>query len=734
MGQRFIRSLIGLMVTALAILSVWTDERPELSDRFESDLYDLRLKQSLLNEVDPRIVIVDIDEKSLVEEGHWPWNRNVLATLVEQLVDHYEVGLVGFDVTFPEPNDELNLPRFREALSAYGRPVDEESFDQLVESINPDRRLAQVIAERPVVLGYVFDRTRQKLRIGQLPEPVARGGEIKRMIPVPSATGYIANLELLQQNTPWAGFFDNPNVDADGTYRRVPLLQRFQAHYYPSLALSMFLALMGEEQITPIIETDNDGNFAALTAVDVGGIQIPVDAQSNVLVPYRGPVGSFPYISASDVIHGRADKDDLEGTLVLVGTSAAGLLDLRVTPLQNRYPGVEVHANILSGLLDERIRSQPDFTVAIEILQLLITGLVLSIWMPQLSVFWGSALAATWLALVVGGNLYAWNTLQWVLPIGFTLQLIAVLYVFQQTTGYFFETRNRRRLAHQFGQYIPQEIVDELNAGGKDVDLEGQSREMTVFFSDVRGFTGLSEQLTPQQLTRLMNMYLTHMTDIIYHHRGTVDKYIGDAVMAFWGAPLEDPDHALFALDAALEMDRVMPEINQELAEEGLPPIAVGMGLNTGVMNVGNMGSSYRMAYTVMGDAVNLGSRLEGLTKFYGVPIIFSGELAAQVDCYTFMVLDRVQVKGRSEPVTLYQPLGRTEKLEAREIALAERFNGAMGAFQKKDWDDLQSRLDSLERDGFNPRLIELYRERVDVYLETPPPVEWDGVFVHTSK
>ncbi|MCV6587988.1 MAG: adenylate/guanylate cyclase domain-containing protein [Marinobacterium sp.] len=732
MMQRLVRMLCGLLITAFALLMVWMNEQPELSQRLELDLYDLRLKRTLPNELDPRVVIIDIDEKSLAIEGQWPWRRDRLARLVEQLVDHYGVALVGFDMTFPEADERLSRQQLVNSVQAQGQAVNAEQLDSLISTIDPDRRFAQTIASRPVVLGYVFDRTQGT--VGTLPVEAARVSEFNGMLPVPSASGYIGNLALLQQATPWAGFFDNPSVDADGTYRRVPLLQRYQGGYYPSLALAVFMALMGEERVTAVQEAGADSRRQALTAVDVAGIQIPVDAGGNVLVPYRGPMGSFPYVSASDVMAGTAAMETLEGAIVLVGTSAAGLLDLRVTPLQNRYAGVEVHANIVSGLLDERFYYQPDYVRGIELMQLLLTGLVLSLLMPWLSASRGTLLALTWGGFLIGSNLYAWQQWHWVLPLGMALQLLIVLYLFGQFTGYFFETRNRRRLASQFGQYIPQEIVDELNSGGKKVDLKGESREMTVFFSDVRGFTGLSEQLDPQQLTRLMNMYLTHMTEIIYRHRGTVDKYIGDAVMAFWGAPLEDQSHALRALDAALEMDRVMPRINEELAAEGLPPIAIGMGINTGVMNIGNMGSSYRMAYTVMGDAVNLGSRLEGLTKFYGVPLIVSDETARHVECYRFMMLDRVQVKGRAEPVTLYQPLGRADEIDRRTLALAERFNGAMGAFQRQDWADLKQRLDSLTRDDFNPQLIKLYQERLAVYRENPPPVEWDGVFTHTSK
>ncbi|WP_027858756.1 CHASE2 domain-containing protein [Marinobacterium jannaschii] len=733
MSQRWIRSLVGLGLTLLMLLSVWTGQRPELAERLELDLYDLRLKQSLLNEQDPRIVIVDVDEPSLAAEGRWPWSRDKLARLVSQLTDQYGVALVGFDMVFSESDNRVTAVRLQQSLPTDPQQrFSAQQLQRLLQQSDPDRNFAGVIAERPVVMGYVFNQQDAALVNGGLgPATVSA---LTAGIEAPLAQGYLGNLPALQQSTPWGGFFDNPLVDADGTYRRVPLLQQYQQAYYPSLALASLLALLGETEVTPIIERDIRGDNPALIAIDAGGIRIPVDHRSAVLVPYRGPMGSFPYVSATDVLQGRADPAVLEGAIVLVGTSAAGLLDLRVTPLQNRYPGVEVHANILSGMLDERIHHQPDYTIAVELTQLLITGLLLSLLVPRLSVFWGSLLTLAWGLALIGANLYAWNQLLWVIPLAYSLLLTLLLYLFQLSTGYFFESRNRQRLASQFGQYIPAEIVDELNARGGEVELEGESRDMTVFFSDVRGFTGLSEQLNPQQLTRLMNIYLTRMTALIYRHRGTVDKYIGDAVMAFWGAPLADPQHQRQALDAAMAMLEAMADVNRELEQEGLPQISVGMGLNSGKMNVGNMGSSYRMAYTVMGDAVNLGSRLEGLTKFYGVALIVSDALKQAVPEYLFLELDRVQVKGRSEPVILWQPLGLKEDQAEALLRLTENFSTALSLFRQRAWRECLEVLQQLERQQFNPQLLAIYRRRIADYQQLPPPEKWDGVFIHTSK
>ncbi|WP_370277704.1 CHASE2 domain-containing protein [Pontibacterium sp.] len=736
MNQRKIRILFGLVVTLLVLIPVLTGNRPLLLERFELDLYDLRLQQTLVNEPDPRIVIVDVDEKTMVHEGRWPWSRDKVGALVDQLFDQYGVAIVGFDVVFSEPDTQLSQYTLQQ-ISEGKADLSLKELLNLSTYLYPDQRFASAIDARPVVLGFPFDhgtlvKTNTK-QVGAVAAPVTPAIEQMQDLPIPTAQGMIGNLPLLQARTLWSGFFDNPSVDTDGVYRRVPLLQRYQDQYYPSLSLAMMMALFGETEVTPVLEADASGELFAITAVDVAGIPIPVDERSNVLVPYRGEQGSFPYVSATDVLRGTADPATLDGAIVLVGTTAAGLFDLRVTPMSNRYPGVEVHANILSGMLDERIRHQPDYTVAVELVQLLISGLLMSLLIPRLSVTRGAILTTIWVSMLVVFNFYAWTELMWVIPLGYTLALVVLLFIFQQTTGYFFETRNRMQLANVFGQYIPPEIVDELNTEGAEAQLQGESRDMTVFFSDIRGFTGLSESLTPQQLTRMINVYLTPMTQVIHGHRGTVDKYIGDAIMAFWGAPLTNPEHPRHALDAAMQMQAEIRNVNNLLRSEGLPEIEVGMGLNTGEMNVGNMGSSFRMAYTVMGDAVNLASRLESLTKFFGVPVLVSGELAERIPEYRFMELDRARVKGRAEPVVLYQPLGVAAELDAAVLAQADQFEVMLADYRAQRWEEALAVLDTLDAEVISGVLIELYRDRIEQQM-CAPSEEWDGVHNHDSK
>ncbi len=734
MKQRRIRTLLGLLLTVVVLIPVVLGQRPALLERFELDLYDLRLARFLSSEQDPRIVIVDVDEQSLAAEGRWPWNRGKLAHMLDQLFDNYGVAIVGFDMVFSEADRSVDLAELERWMAERDANQLATSLSELLSAFSADQRFARAIADRPVVLGYLFDRSTRALQAGYPGRPVLADQSQLAELPIPEALGVISSLDELQSAGVWNGFFDNPMVDSDGVYRRVPLLQRYQGQYYPSLALSMLLALYGEHEVRPLLEADATGRRQALVAVEAAGVRVPVDQHGAVLVPYRGHQGSFPYISATDIIHGNADPAQLEGAIVLVGTSAAGLLDLRVAPMSNRFSGVEIHASILSGMLDERIQHQPDYTLGVELVQLIASGILLSLLIPRLSVMASSFITLIWVGLLIGFNLYAWQQLLWVIPLGYTLVLISILYLFQQTTGYFFETRNMTQLASQFGQYIPPAVVTELSQQDQSVQLSGENRDMSVFFSDVRGFTGLSEQLSPQQLTRLMNIYLSEMTRIIHEQRGTVDKYIGDAVMAFWGAPLEDNDHARHALASALRMLEVLPDLNQRLRARDLPEIEVGMGINSGSMNVGNMGSSFRMAYTVMGDAVNLASRLEGLTKFYGCPLLVSGELVARAPEYLYRRIDRVQVKGRNEAVEIYQPLGLEANCPAELKTRVAVFHQALEAYSARRWEQAETAFHrSLELDP-EDRVARIYLKRIDEFRDAPPADDWQAVFCHHSK
>ncbi|OSM05234.1 CHASE2 domain-containing protein [Magnetofaba australis] len=695
----------------------------------ENFLYDARLNATLPNEIDPRIVIVDIDERSLKELGQWPWSRDKLARLVNTLFDHYGIAAMGFDVVFAEADNSDALPVL-DQLAATNLKDDsafQQTYQQVRVSLDNDAKFADALRDRPVVMGYYFKPYNDDSHVGVLPPsylPMAALTEAESLLITPvKARSYGANLQKLQVAAYTGGFFDNPLVDDDGVFRRVPVLQEYNNELYTSLALSLVHTVLGSPPLAM-----GEGMLS------IGELDIPVDSNMAVLTPFLGTQGSFPYISVADVLSHKTPVEQLESTIVLLGATAPGLLDLRSTPVQNVYPGVEIHANIISGILDGRIRSEPPILVMFELGVLALLGLLLTFTLPRVSPMLTSVLCVVLLLLAGAGNLYLWSQ-GVVAPLANTVLLIVTMFMLHMSLGFFLESQGKRQISKVFGQYIPPELVDEMNESGQEFSIGGESREMSVLFSDVRGFTTISEGLKPDELTQLMNAFLTPMTRVIHENRGTIDKYMGDAIMAFWGAPIQDDQHAEHALQSAFKMIEGMRKLSEEFKTKGWPELKIGVGINTGPMNVGNMGSEFRMAYTVLGDAVNLGSRLEGLTKQYGVEIIIGETTEAHVrDVALCRDLDRVRVKGKAEPVTIYEPVGFKKELESARAAEVESYHAALALYREQQWDAAQSAFEQLSEQESNRLIYKVYLERIALFRDTPPGEDWDGVFTHTSK
>ncbi len=706
-----------------------------LIQHIEAISYDARLQLTMPKTLDRRIVIVDIDEKSLAEEGRWPWGRDKLAAMLDRLFDQYHVAAVGFDVVFAEKDESSGL----KVLEQLGQkelknlPQFQASLAQLRPQLDHDRIFAQKLASRPVVLGYYFTSNQSRVS-GLLPAPVFPAGAFKDSnAAFISATGYGANLPEFQKAARNAGHF-NPLTDFDGVARRVPMLMEYQGAYYESLSLAVIRALSGNPDIQAIFE-EGAGNVGdSLEWLRVGKLKIPVDENISALIPYRGRQGSFPYVSAADVLHGRVSAQELGGAIVLVGTTAPGLMDLRSTPVSAVYPGVEVHANLIAGMLDRNIKQKPAFIMGAEITEMLLLGLLLAFLLPLLSPIKASLTALAALLVGIGINLSLWQYADMVMPLAASMLMMLALFMLSMSYGFFVESRAKRQITGLFGQYVPPELVDEMSENPGSFTMEGESREMTVLFSDVRGFTTISEGLSPKELSRLMNEYMTPMTHIIHKHRGTIDKYIGDAIMAFWGAPLADPEHGRNALLAAMEMQQTLIPLREQFKARGWPEIRIGVGINTGTMSVGNMGSEFRMAYTVMGDAVNLASRLESVTKQYGVGIIVGENTHRAVPEVVFRELDRVRVKGKDEPVAIYEPLGAAGQVDQSALDELKLFQQVLKLYRAQDWDLAEVQLLNLQKSSPECTLYQLYLERIIYFRANPPGVEWDGVFTFETK
>jgi adenylate cyclase len=707
-------------------------------DFLENYTYDARMLVGMQAGKDPRIVIVDIDEKSLAVEGRWPWNRDKMARLMDQLFDHYKVSLVGFDVVFAEPDKSSGLDVLDELAEKDLSTVPEfqQKLDQIRLQLDYDYIFAKSMDGRPVVLGYYFNIAADgssAIKSGALPEPVLTRSDFRLRPNVRVAVGYGANLPELQQHALAAGHF-NPSIDNDGIVRRVPLLYEFEGNYYESLSLAMSRLMLGVNEVIPVLADDVSGNYSSIEWLRIGHINIPVDEYVQAIVPYRGKQGSFPYISATDVLNGLADRGILEDTAVLIGTSAPGLFDLRSTPVQNKYPGVEIHANLISGILDQKIKEMPAYVKGIEFIHLLITGLIIIFLLPFFTPLWSMVLTSGLLFLSVVINYVIWQEANIVLPIASVITLILILLLVNMSYGFFFERRIKGQITDLFGQYVPPELVDEMSDDPTAYTRDAEEREMTVLFSDVRGFTTLSEGLTPKELSSLMNEFLSELTRVIHDHRGTIDKYMGDAIMAFWGAPVKDEDHANHALMAGLAMIERMYALQDVFEERGWPRLAIGVGLNTGNMSVGNMGSRFRTAYTVIGDEVNLGSRLEGLTKQYGVELIVGENTKKVLPDYVFRELDLVRVKGKHKPIGIYQPLALRSDVSREELDELNIYQQALDTYRTQKWDDAERLFNELKQKYGTREVYNIYLERLGFFRKNPPGVDWDGVFTFTTK
>ena len=731
--MRYLRRLFPGVLVLIAFLlhATGTLELP-LLQRLENHAYDLRIRWTAPGGIDPRVVIVDIDEASLRAEGHWPWDRAKLTRLMTNLFDEYRVAVVGFDMVFAERDENAALDELHKLLNKRGDTTAHALLAMLRPQLDRDRSFGADLKGRAVLLGYYFINDPEMAhRRGRLPPPAfAAGSYPADMTRAVTAHGYVANLPGLQRPAAGAGFFDNPRVDDDGVFRRVPLLQHHDGALYEALSLAVVRTYL-KQPLMPVLAPDPYPSYPAMEALQVGAIRIPVDAEAAALVPFRGTQGSFRYISASDVVRKRvADPSILKGAIVLVGSTAPGLLDLRATPVQNVYPGVEIHANLVSAMLDQRIPHRPAYTRAAELVLLALLGLGLVLVLPTLGALATSLVSLVALSAVVIGNIYLWHAQQLAFPVASGVLLVLGLFVVNMAHGFFVEGRTKRQLGRLFGQYVPPELVEEMSKDPRRYALTSEKRAMTVLFSDLRDFTKMSEGLDPRALSDLMHAFLTPMTRVIHEHRGTIDKYMGDAIMAFWGAPVADPDHAARAVTAALAMQTALARLRVEFRKRNWPAIEMGIGLSTGPMNVGNMGSEFRMAYTVLGDSANLGARLESQTKNYGVAIIVSEATQHAAPGFVYRELDRVLVKGKQHPVAIFEPLVRKAEMDdalRTELALNA---AALARYRAQDWDGAEKLFLELAQHGTRPVLCQTFLWRIGYLRELPPDADWNGVFV----
>jgi len=572
---------IGLILIVLACTQVVVDYiNTNPTSRLDIYFYDLRIRLQT-PQLDSRIAIVDIDEKSLTEVGRYPWSRNVIADLVTNLTEHYHAKAVGFDIQFSEPDTSSGY----EALAVIGQtdfkgmPVFEQKLQALKPQLDYDQRLADALKNKPVVLGYSFSETQKK---GILPAPSFLTSDLGgHSLAAINAEGYDGNISKLQNAARSGGFF-NANLDADGILRSSPLIIQHDDGFYESLALATARVALGATATRPQFLTGTSGDYGELDSLVLNTTpkekHIPVDDLIKVQIDYRGTGGpsggGYRYISATDVLHQRVALADLNQKIVLVGTTAPGLNDLRSAPMNNQFPGVEAHANIIASILDGQFKRQPDYSAGFNFLQIVVIGFVLLVALSKLKPLPSILLTAVITAAVIGFNFWAYWVQGLVLPVATILILILLLFMFNVAWGYWFEVRINRAMTNLFGEYVAPELVEVMAEDPTHYNMDGDKRVLTMMFADVRGFTTISEMLETNDLREYINMYLTAMSEQIRGNKGTLDKYIGDCVMAFWGAPVALPDGASRAVATSLAMLKTVERINQDFIARGWPPFA----------------------------------------------------------------------------------------------------------------------------------------------------------------
>ena len=739
------RIAITLLPVLLAFIHAAGLYRFSFVDRLDNFIYDVRLRATLPRTLDPRIVIVDIDDASLQQMGQWPWSRDKLARLTTELLRRQQAAVLGFDVVFAEPDGSSGLKTLQRLAAGPLREVPglDAEISRLAPTLDHDAVFARALKGQPVVLGYYFTNSDGQVRAkGVLPDPVLPADAVPPGRDQATRwTGFGANIPPLAGAVASAGFMNIREQASDGILRTAPLLARYDgttgaSGYYESFGLAVYRLSAGLPPVRPLFAPDDAYRRPALLdalwlPTLAPPLRIPVDATGSVLVPFRGPGGvrggSFRYVAAADVLHRKLAPGELKGKIVLVGATAPGLQDLRATPVGSAMPGVEVHANIISGMLDRRVPAIPDYAAGYDVLAVLLAGLGLAFGLSAVSAVRAVVAGVMTAAVLVGVNSLLYLRAGLVLPLAASLVMVTLAFALNMSWGYFVEARARRGLAHLFGSYVPPQLVREMFASPGRYSMRAESKELTVMFCDMRGFTRMSEQMAPAELQAFLNVVFSRLTEIISAHRGTVDKYMGDCVMAFWGAPVDTPEHATLAVAAALEMAAAVRVLNATHRIGGYPEISVGIGLNTGVMSVGDMGSTLRRSYTVVGDAVNLASRLEGLSSHYGVDVVASDATRRAAPAYAWQELDCVRVKGKDQAVAIFAPLCLATALDASGRAMLDTWAQVMAAYRAQDWAVGRSLLTPLLAKGAKKVLYQLYADRLASMALRPKDPDWDG-------
>ena len=730
-----VTAIPGLVVTVL-LLALHVAEVPALT-QLGNLLFDTYQRAEPREYEDAPVRVVDIDEETLARLGQWPWPRTDVARLTQALTDA-GASAIAFDIVFSEP-DRTSPARAVEILRR--NPEARGSYDEIAALPDHDVLMGQTMARTPSVMGFFLTRDANGARPPAKAGFATSGGAPNQSLP--HFRGSILPLPQIVEGAAGVGFVSIVG-GRDGIVRSAPLLADLDGEMAPSLSLEALRVAQGAGAIM-VKSTDGSGEMGGgapgVVAIKVGAFEVPTTPNGELWMYYTGPRPER-IVPAWKILEGQLPQAEMErlfgGHIVFVGTGAAGLRDLVSTPVRDRELGVIVHAQAVEQMILGKFLVRPDWASGVERFALLLAGIVLSLTLPWLGAIRGGVAAVIALGSVMSGSWIAFENGLLVDPTVPSLGLVGV-YIAGTAFSFYREERARTYIRNAFDRYLSPELVERIARDPSQLQLGGEEREMTVMFCDIRSFSRISERLSPQQIISFLIEFLTPMTEVLLARKATIDKYIGDAILAFWNAPLDDPEHEKNAALATLEMVARLKALNAAnigAAGKVWPgEVKIGIGLSTGPCCVGNMGSTQRLNYSLIGDTVNLASRIEGMTKVYGVPIMMGETLARRLDDFAVVELDVVRVVGRDTPERLFALMGPPEMADSvdfRELAGKQAL--MLAAYRAQDWDGAEAALEALHGPFGLDATANLYAGRIAAYRKSPPPRDWDGVFEATEK
>ena len=735
-----------LPVTLLTMAALLRFHDPVLLQEFRFRIFDNYQRLSPRLYTDLPVLVVDIDDETLARHGQWPWPRTVVADLVARLINA-GAAVIALDIVFAEPDRTSPENMF----VSFGEEVIAKFVRDGLKSgdlARHDTILADILAQGPTVGGFIpIDRDIGKLPLAK--SGLAHSGD-DPMLFLRRYPGAIANLSEIDEALAGGGSL-SPVFDSDGVIRRVPLFVVVGEQIYPSLAAEALRVAQGASSM--IIKSSGAsgetafGEKTGVNQVKIGQFVVPTDAQAAMWLRDTGAVESRS-MSAWKVMDGSAAPGRLEGAIVFIGTSAAGLKDQHSTPLDQATTGVTLHAQMIEQILLGDFLERPDWADGVEMMFILFMGAIILgvFWIPSLGTAGASVISGVMVVGAIGFSWYAYTDLKLLFDPMYPSIVGVMVYSGTSFLRFLDTERERRRVRSAFSQYMSPTLVNRLAENPEQMKLGGEMRDLTLLFCDIRGFTSISERLDAQELTELINRFLTPMTNVIMGAEGTIDKYMGDCIMAFWNAPLNVPEHRRLGVMSALEMRRKLVVLNAELALETAArkqapiELGIGIGLNSGICCVGNVGSEQRFDYSALGDTVNLAARLEGQCKTYGVEIILSEGTMQGLDDMATLELDLIQVKGKTEPIRIFTVLGDVDRADSAEFkALEECHRAMLDHFRSQQWDVARvdiAKASALSKEAGLPLagFYELFLERITDYEAAPPGEDWDGVYISLEK